>query len=331
MTAVLGSPATTTSPGPHRLALTEQERAALAGLADQLSGTEPALVDHPDWLAQARRLSCHLPGRLLEALRRYRHDSGPDGILSIFHLPLVDDDLPATPAVPESVERAATRPAAVTMLLGLQLGEVIAFRDEKQGALVQNVVPVPSLAQSQSNAGSVELELHTENAFHPHRPDFIGLSCLRSDRRAEVGTLIAPVGRALRSLDERDRRTLHEARFVTAAPPSFRCAERTEPHPILAGCPDDPDLQVDFDATSALDETAARALVRLREALLAQGSALALRPDQMVFVDNRVAVHGRRAFAPHYDGQDRWLHRIFVHLDHRRSRARRPGNGPVVT
>jgi L-asparagine oxygenase len=41
-------------------------------------------------------------------------------------------------------------------------------------------------------------------------------------------------------------------------------------------------------------------------------------------------VHGRVAFTPRYDGYDRWLHRVFVHLDHRRSRPARPANGAVL-
>ena len=61
-------------------------------------------------------------------------------------------------------------PATVAVLLAGALGTIVAFRDEKRGALVQNVVPVPALAASQSNGGSVPLEFHTENAFHPHRP-----------------------------------------------------------------------------------------------------------------------------------------------------------------
>jgi L-asparagine oxygenase len=36
------------------------------------------------------------------------------------------------------------------------------------------------------------------------------------------------------------------------------------------------------------------------------------------------------AFTPRYDGADRWLHRVFVHLDGRRSRPHRPGNGSVL-
>lgn len=331
MTSALSSAQLTASHEGHRLTLTAEEHATLAELADRLRATEPDLVDHPAWLTEARRLSCHLPVRLAETLRAYRHDSGPVGVLTLSNLPLTDGQLPETPVVPESVERSATRPAAVVMLLGLHLGEVIAFRDEKQGALVQNVVPVPSLAGSQSNAGSVELELHTENAFHLHRPDFIGLACLRSDQAEEASTLIAPAGRTLAVLAESVIEILREPRFITAAPPSFRQVDQTTAHAVLTGSPDDPDVRVDFHATSGLDEEATAALSQLREVMLETGSAVVLHPDDMVFVDNRVAVHGRRAFNPSYNGADRWLHRIFVHLDNRRSRARRPGNGPVVT
>lgn len=53
-------------------------------------------------------------------------------------------------------------------------------------------------------------------------------------------------------------------------------------------------------------------------------------PGNLVFVDNRIVLHGRAPYPPRYDGRDRWLQRIFVHLDNRWSRAFRPGNGPVL-
>ncbi|MEV7899952.1 clavaminate synthase, partial [Streptomyces cyaneofuscatus] len=40
---------------------------------------------------------------------------------------------------------------------------------------------------------------------------------------------------------------------------------------------------------------------------------------------------GRTPFTPRYDGNDRWLHRVFIHTDSRRSRARRSGGGHVVS
>jgi L-asparagine oxygenase len=311
------------------LELTHGERSALEALARRLTETAPSLVDDAGWLAHARLASCHLPPRVLAAIRAFRHDAGIDGMLTITNLPIAPEALPATPSVPDSVEPAATMPAAIAVLLGQQLGEVIAYRDEKRGALVQNIVPVPSLERSQSNGGSVPLELHTENAFHPNRPDYVGLLCLRPAREG-VGTQVAAVRRALALLDSGHRAILKQARFLTAAPPSFRSADRSGPHPVLGGGADDPDVCVDFHATSALDDAAAAALSGLREALLRVQADLVLRSGDMVFLDNRLVVHGRSAFAPRYDGSDRWLHRVFVHLDNRRSRPRRAGNGSVL-
>ncbi len=312
------------------LALTDDERSEVRAVVRDVMRTAPALVDHAGWLAHARSASCRLPLRLTEAIRAFRHDPGVDATLTITNLPIDADLLPPTPNLPDSVERAATVPATTAMLLGQQLGEVIAYRDEKHGALVQNVVPVPSLATSQSNGGSVPLEFHTENAFHPHRPDYVGLLCLRSAHQDQVGTQVAAVRRALPLLDEADRAILREPRFVTAAPPSFRSVDRSRPRPVLTGSLVDPDVCVDFHATSALDDRAGRALAQLREGLTRVRVDLVLRPGDMVFLDNRLVVHGRVAFMPRYDGTDRWLHRVFVHLDHRRSRQSRPDNGFVL-
>ena len=312
------------------LELTPDEQDGLRTVVEDLRRAAPRLVDHAGWQAQARAASCRLPLRLLTAIRSYRHDPGAAGTLTITNLPIAADALPPTPIVPDSVVRAATVPATVAMLLGMQLGEVVAYRDEKQGALVQDVVPVPVLARSQSNGGSVPLELHTENAFHPHRPDYVGLLCLRGAQDDRVGTRVAAVRHALPLLDERERTVLHEARFVTEAPPSFTSASRSAPRPVLVGCAEDPDICVDFHATAPVDPAAARALSALRDALTEVETEVVLCPGEMVFVDNRLVVHGRIAFWPRYDGTDRWLHRVFVHLDNRRGRPARIGNGAVL-
>lgn len=311
------------------LELTDGERRDLDALVRRLARTAPFLVDDADWLARALLASCRVPARLIEAIRSFRHDAGVDGTLTVANLPLAVDSLPPTPTVPDSVEPRATGPATVAVLLGQQLGEVIAYRDEKGGSLVQNVVPVPSLAASQSNGGSVPLEFHTENAFHPNRPDYVGLLCLRPAHQDRVGTRVAAIRRAYPLLGEADRTVLREPRFATAAPPSFRSAGDSDQHPVLTGG-DDPDIRVDFHATSALDSRAAAALSRLRDALAEVSADLVLRPGEMVFLDNRLVVHGRSAFSPRYDGRDRWLHRVFVHLDNRRSRPRRIGGGSVL-
>ncbi|MFI5975400.1 TauD/TfdA family dioxygenase [Streptomyces sp. NPDC051452] len=313
------------------MTLTDQERTRVRALVEELNRSSPdGRVDDPRWLTRARLHSCRLPVRLLESLRNFRSEPGPDGTLLIGNLPVDAEALPDTPSVTDSVERGATAPATTAMLLGQQIGDVFAFRDEKHGALVHNVVPVPSLARSQSNGGSVELELHNENAFHPHRPDLIGLLCLRSDHEGKAGTLFSSIRKARVLLDDADVALLREPRFVTEAPPSFRAGDAALTHGVLGGCPDDPDIRVDFNATRATDGEAAAALRRLGGALAEVASELVLRPGDMAFLDNRVVVHGRTEFTPRYDGSDRWLHRVYVHLDGRRGLSHRVGPGPVL-
>jgi L-asparagine oxygenase len=326
------------TPERFRLALTGPERSQLAGLAEQLTGpsiggatgTVGRLVDDPDWLELARGLSCRLPVRLREAIRAYRHDPGPDGTLLVRGLPIDPSRLPTTPTVAESVQRTATVPAAVAVLVGMQLGELVAYRDEKGGALVQDVLPVPGRELSQSNAGSVPLHLHVENAFHAARPDYVGLICLRNGLRGQAGTLVVSIRQVLAALSPADAAVLRQPRFLTAPPPSFHRGEVTAAHSVLDGCPDDPDICLDLHATQALDDRARAALDRLRAAMERAATALVLAPGEMALLDNRLVLHGRTRFTPRYDGQDRWLHRIYVHLDYRRSRALRACNGAVL-
>jgi hypothetical protein len=49
----------------------------------------------------------------------------------------------------------------------------------------------------------------------------------------------------------------------------------------------------------------------------------AVEPGDIVFIDNFQAVHGRKPFRARYDGRDRWLKRISVVRDLRKSREPR--------
>lgn len=313
-----------------RLDLTRAEQTELRALAEQLVRTPPGLLDDPRWLTRARHLTCHLPRRLSEAIRSFRHDPDDGGALLVSGLPVDPEALPETPRLPESVDRTASPHSAASVLIGLHLGELVSYRQEKGGALVQNVVPVPGLERSQSNAGSAPLEFHVENVFHPCRPDYVGLTCLRPDHEQNAGTLVSSIRHVLPHMSETDQKVLHQARFVTSPPPSFRTGAPTPAHPVLVGSWDDPDVRLDFNATKALDDEARQVLERMRAVVAETALSVRLNTGEMVIVDNRLLMHGRAPFVPRYDGRDRWLQRIFVHLDNRRTREHRAGNGAVI-
>ncbi|MER6028254.1 TauD/TfdA family dioxygenase [Streptomyces sp. NPDC001851] len=290
-------------------------------------------VDDEDWVAAARASWSRLPAGLRGALHDFRRDSGPTGALLVRGLPVDEGTLPDTPAVATSVQREPTVAAAILTMIACGLGDPAAFRAEKGGALVQDVVPVPGREEFQGNAGSVLLTFHNENAFHPHRPDFVMLLCLRADHDGVAGLRTAGIREALPLLDEETVDALRAPEFVTAPPPSFGAADADAspaPHPVISGAPEDPDLRVDMAATEPLTPRARRALAELNTVFERIAQNTVLLPGDLALVDNRVTTHGRSAFRPRYDGRDRWLQRTFVLADLRRSRAGRPGDGYVI-
>jgi len=55
-----------------------------------------------------------------------------------------------------------------------------------------------------------------------------------------------------------------------------------------------------------------------------------LQPGQILFIDNRRAVHGRSPFFPKYNGKDRFLIRSFATLDYEKSAYARPNGGRMI-
>jgi alpha-ketoglutarate-dependent taurine dioxygenase len=59
-------------------------------------------------------------------------------------------------------------------------------------------------------------------------------------------------------------------------------------------------------------------------------TGVALRPGECLFIDNYKAVHGRSSFKARFDGTDRWLKRITIARDLRKSRGARNAPGSRV-
>lgn len=317
---------------PVVFALDESDRQLLDELVARLTADPDARVDENDWADTARTMSNGLPVRLRRTIRLFRRDPGAEGVLLIRGLPVGADNLPATPKDSGSVERRATPSAASLMLVSAQFGEVGAFLQEKSGALVQNIVPIAGNESFQGNEGSESLKMHIEDGFHAHRPDYVGLLCLRNDHDNVAGLRTASIRCALPLLSEKTRMILREPRFVTHAPASFGAGlPPAAALPLLDGDPGDPDIQVDFACTEPLGAEAEAAMDELARALDEVARTFVLEPGDLAVLDNRLTLHGRTSFRPRYDGADRWLQRSFMYLDARRTRPVREADGNVLS
>jgi L-asparagine oxygenase len=272
----------------------------------------------------------YLPVAVDAALVAFADAGHPSGVLLLRGMPT--GAVPATPPSPTTpVDKDATS-EFVLLTVARRLGQPVGYAPEHGGDIVQNLVPVAAAAGRQvSTSASVELEFHTETAFHPHKPRFLVLSCLRGDPAA--ATLVCSIDAVLTHLSATTRAALAEPRFRTAADESFRRdgapATLGAPMAVLAGDPARPVLTFDADLMVGVDAEAEAAIAELRAAVRSHAIGVVLEAGDVLVVDNHAAVHGRSPFPARYDGTDRWLQRSFVVADLSASSGERVGR--VVT
>ncbi|MGW2254766.1 guanitoxin biosynthesis L-enduracididine beta-hydroxylase GntD [Kitasatospora sp. NPDC001660] len=307
-------------------------------------------ADDAEFLRNSTVLAQQLPARLRMSLNTFRLTE-PAGACRISGFPVADDRIGETPrhwADTAGRPGPALREEFFFVLCSSLLGDVFGWASQQAGRLVHEVVPIPEHEGLQINSGSsTALLWHTEDAFHPYRADYVGLMCLRNPQRAE--TTMACIGDV--ELDGADAEILFEPRFVlrpdeahlprngNPRPPAdpghaeviargHARIERMLSHPqkvaLLFGDPASPYLRLDSAEVERTDDRdAMAALDRLLAAVDEQLNGVVLEPGDLLFVDNFRAVHGRQPFAANYDGRDRWLKRVNITRDLRRSRDAR--------
>ncbi|WP_208886289.1 guanitoxin biosynthesis L-enduracididine beta-hydroxylase GntD [Streptomyces sp. PBH53] len=326
----------------HRCVLTGSEAQHALDLAHQCL-KEYGRVDDPRFLAEVGVLAHGLPRRARLAL----HAAGPDSDRAATVISGTQVDSEALGPTPAGWRAADTPPslpyAFLLMLFSALLGDAITWRTQQEGRMVGDVVPTEGMEHSLISASShSELSWHTEDAFSPYRADWVGLLCLRNADLTPTTLAVPDLGAAPEGVVDVLRRrrffvvpdNAHDGVPSAGAGPAdvadaltdVTLARRTPPPvALISGPPKAPVVRVDRDFTSVApgDAEAARALDWLIAHLDANLRDLPLAPGDIAFIDNRNAVHGRRPFHPRYNGTDRWLKRVNIVRDLRRTRPGR--------
>jgi Fe(II)/alpha-ketoglutarate-dependent arginine beta-hydroxylase len=288
-----------------------------------------------EFLYEAPVLAHQLPSRVQDLLNRVRQEEFPACIIAGHRV----DDTAIGPTPPHWKTRQVPSPAlaqeAVAVLYACLLGEVFGWATQQDGYLIHEVLPIRGYEQEQVGFSSEALlTWHTEDAFHPLRGDYLILTCLRNPDSAS--TTIGSIDGV--ELDPACVDVLFQPRFTIRPDEShlpknnttgdaelFEDVEqmnnRPEPLAPLFGDPAQPYIRVDpyFMDVVEGDGDAAKALGTLVQAMDEQMTDVVLQPGDVCVLDNYRVVHGRKPFAARFDGTDRWLKRLNVTRDLRKS------------
>jgi L-asparagine oxygenase len=281
-------------------------------------------------LARLLQACAVLPAEVVAQLLAFRAaPSAPSSVL-ISGLP-VDADLPPTPT--DSAGRPA-KPGSVSecaiLAVAVLLGEPMAYRAEKDGALVQDVFPTRAHRDTPSNESSAaSLGFHTELTFsrsfpdrplHAASPDFVLLLGLRCPADRSATTSVVDLRAVCERLDPQHVAALREPQYELMAPYSFTRDDDSSrpwsaPVALLRGPDQAPSMAFDTACgVRALTPDADKAVAALSDAC--QDPQLRedvqLRPGDLLAVNNNRAAHSRSSFPAWFDGCDRWLQRVYV-------------------
>jgi L-asparagine oxygenase len=283
--------------------------ATIAALADCSAASAS---ESEGFLTACSLAAPHLAHPVQAAVRDLSRGTGPAALLlrgfDVGVLPLTPSD-PLSAVAKNSVSEFAL------LTIATMLGEPVGYLPEHGGQIVQNLVPVKAAAFRQvSTSSAVTLGFHTETAFHPHRPHFLLLLCLRGDSNAH--TTLCTATDALEELDESTIETLRKPLFRTRPDESFlhdgATAQFGPLAPAIFGNAASPQLSFDEELMQGETVEAREALHALAAAVGRRQTSVVLETGDLLVIDNRRAVHGRSPFTARFDGTDRWLQRAFV-------------------
>jgi Fe(II)/alpha-ketoglutarate-dependent arginine beta-hydroxylase len=324
----------------NRFVLTAPEIASLQQMTAAAAARYDSAED-PEFLVEASLLAHEMPRRLRAVLNRFRLCEPDPAVLVLSGFPVDQGKSGPTPGhwrTSRGLRSPVLEEEILFILAGSLLGDCIGWSTQQGGRILHDVLPIRGMEQEQISTGSEQpISWHTEDAFHPLRGDYVGLLCLRNDER--VPTTFASLHRVC--LDDEQWRLLFEPHFTIEPDLSHRPEtegtgqrpdgvpaasdpRRREKTSVLSGDPRSPYIRIDpYFMPPAEDERAQQALEALIRAIDGKLQEVILAPGDLCFIDNFKCVHGRRAFKARYDGRDRWLKRVNISRDLRKSRAER--------
>jgi Fe(II)/alpha-ketoglutarate-dependent arginine beta-hydroxylase len=328
----------------NKISLTGEECASVRSLLNVLTSKYRS-VEEEQFLTEACVYAHELPRRIRSFLNDFKQSERP-GICLISGYSINDESLGNTPShwKAKPTHSPTLAEEMLLVLYGSLLGDVFGWATEQDGQIVHDVFPIKENEDKQISTNSAQtIWWHTEDAFHAFSGDYVGMFCLRNSDQVpttyacldrihlkpeHVNVLFEPRYLIYPDVSHLESNGLHSQERAEAREKIQQMSVNPSRIAVLFGHPQCPYVRIDPYFMKYLDEDkeAQEALEGLITSIDQVLASVVLQPGDCCFIDNCRTVHGRKAFKARYDGTDRWLKRICITKDLRKSRSARSSN-----
>jgi L-asparagine oxygenase len=264
--------------------------------------------EDPDYFIEARNLSKKIPCELAEAIDQLTDKNSCISTLEVSSFPQFSK-LSATPhTVGYRPQKSESVEIALLSIISGFIGNPVGYRKQRNGSLVHDIVPTMKGKETvTSQSSKLALSFHTEAPFHPYPPEFISFYTLRNP--FQTSTKVANVHDIISALAPDTVTALKDNPFFFAS--DFPNSSQKKMRSVLHYVDNLPQVFFDYENMIYPNSLSHLLLEFSRVAELVHYQPY-MRPGSVCIVNNKNCVHGRSSFQALFDGNDRWLKRMYI-------------------
>lgn len=208
----------------------------------------------------------------------------------------------------------------LTMFISSCIGTVFSYIEEDNGVLIRRLQPLKQKSILGGFRGANRLNFHTEIAWCKLRPDYVCLVCARTHPEQSVTTSLVDINSAIADLETDVLEILSSPFFQIGLPESMRQFVSEElywskPLPILVRAGLQWEGRFNLDFINPLNIDAEQALNEFIVSIQKCRQDLVLKEGDILVFNNNTALHGRSAFTPRFNKDDRLLKQTYIKAD----------------
>lgn len=234
-------------------------------------------------------------------------------VLHVKGLPLFNISTPTPTMIKPNNKQYLSLTEILFILIAKEAGDIFTYSSIQHGNIVNDIFPIKKNKDKKLSSNyEVSFEWHTEDAFLENPEEYLALFCLKNQTNTPIE--LSVFRSDWFSLDE--IALLATEKVIIPHNPAHNLSKKADkPITILFG--DNKDC-FRFNSNYPIEYSGGdydELISKIKYFLNSNSVKLMPKPGDFILIKNHFIAHRREAYRPLFDGNDRWLKRLYISKD----------------